>query len=162
MLAVASEPFDSEDWIFEIKWDGVRALAFHDVDGGVWIRNRRGTRIEERYPDLAQAIEKLPRGSVLDGEIIVAGDDGMPEFSRVLEREQGQGGARLQTLMRERPACFVAFDQLYADGASLLSFSFLLAPACFRLLFDNDDEGTDSDGGASKVPGCAPDYQPDL
>lgn len=120
MLAVSGEPFDSEDWLFEIKWDGVRALVFHDDDGKVWIRNRRGTRIDDRYPDLADAVRKLPRGTVLDGEIIVLGDDGMPDFPRVLEREQGRGAARLQTLVRERPACFVAFDRLYASGTSML------------------------------------------
>lgn len=122
MLCVASEPFDSDDWHFEIKWDGVRALAF--VEGETpRLMNRRGTTITERYPEVVEALATLPSGTVLDGEIIVFGEDGKPEFSRVLQREQARG-LRVATLRKSLPACFVGFDRLFEDGAACMRASF--------------------------------------
>lgn len=121
MLCTASEPFDDPAFLFEIKWDGVRALLFVDAPGSIRIHNRRGTRIDDRYPDLVSAARALPAGIVLDGEIIVTDENGAPSFPRVLEREQGRRGVALECLVRERPACFVAFDVLYAEYAPELA-----------------------------------------
>ncbi len=69
MLALASEPFDSDQDLFELKWDGIRALVFHD-QGGYRIRNRHGVDITCRYPEF-DCFKELERGAVLDGEIVV-------------------------------------------------------------------------------------------
>lgn len=122
MLCASSEPFDSDDWHFEIKWDGVRAVAYVDA-AGPRLSNRRARAISERYPELLEALATLPPGTVLDGEIIVFGDDGRPDFPRVLQREQARG-LRIETLARTLPACFVAFDHLYADGTAQMSEPF--------------------------------------
>ena len=133
MLCVASEPFDADDWHFEIKWDGVRALAFVEPNVGARIVNRRGTAIGARYPELVEALEALPHGTVLDGEIIVFGADGKPDFSRVLQREQARG-LRVRSLRASLPACFVAFDQLFRDGTSVMHERFELRRASLESL----------------------------
>jgi ATP dependent DNA ligase domain len=69
MLATASLPFDSEEYTFEVKWDGVRALAAVELDHWeLW--GRRGVDYTARYPELA-VLRRLPAGTVVDGELVV-------------------------------------------------------------------------------------------
>ena len=68
--ALADAPFDSPDWLFEPKLDGIRALAFI-ADGAVTLRSRRGLDVSAQYPALAKAIAAQPLSSaILDGEIV--------------------------------------------------------------------------------------------
>ena len=72
MLATAAVPFDSEAYLFEVKWDGVRALAASEA--GRWrLWGRTGTDYTARYPELA-VLGRLPTGTVLDGELVVLQD----------------------------------------------------------------------------------------
>src|SRR5439155_27031486 len=85
MLATASAPFDSEEYTFEVKWDGVRALA--SVEQGqccVW--GRHAVDYTPRYPELA-VLGRLPAGTVVDGELVVW-RDGRAEFPALLSRRQ--------------------------------------------------------------------------
>lgn len=117
MLARIGRPFDDPAWLFEIKWDGTRALAF--VEGGEYrLLNRKRNDAKPRYPELAE-LASLPDGTVLDGEITVL-VDGRPSFHGMLQREQARGEARARSLARALPAVYVAFDQLYRAGESLL------------------------------------------
>src|SRR5689334_18130003 len=109
MLAKSGKPFDSDQHLFEIKWDGTRALAF--VDREVRLLNRRRIEIGFRYPDLVD-LSKLPRGTVLDGEIVVM-RDGKPDFAALQSREQTRTPIRIASLAARTPATFVVFDQLY-------------------------------------------------
>src|SRR5947208_12864175 len=85
MLSVAGEPFDSAGHLFEIKWDGTRAMAFID-EAGVRLMNRRQRDISHRYADL-QCLSAAPMGTVLDGEIVVL-KDGRSDFQLLARREQ--------------------------------------------------------------------------
>ena len=77
------EAFDSPDYLFEIKWDGTRALVF--AEGGSYrILNRRRRDITQRYPELA-CLKGLPDGTVLDGEIVVI-REGRPDFEALQRR----------------------------------------------------------------------------
>ena len=116
MLAKSAEPFDSSDFLFEIKWDGTRALAFVERDGYRFV-NRRGREVSERYPEL-EFLEKLDPGTVLDGEIVVL-RDGKPDFGLLMSREHGEGSLRRRSSAVRHPATFVAFDQLFANYRSL-------------------------------------------
>ena len=93
MLARSGEPFDSEDHLFEIKWDGTRALAFVER-GACRLLNRRRLEISERYPELS-FLPKLDAGTILDGEIVVL-RDGKPDFDLLLSREHA--GSSLRSL----------------------------------------------------------------
>ena len=114
MLSRRSEPFDSEDHLFEIKWDGTRVLLFVDEEGvAPRLRNRRRAVLDARYPEREEWLD-LPPGTVLDGEMIVL-QEGVPDFSALLSRDQIQDDARARAAMKSRPATFVAFDLLYRD-----------------------------------------------
>src|SRR5215510_4594922 len=112
MLASAGECFDSEDHLFEIKWDGFRALCYIE-NGQYRLVGRRRSDFTAQFPELSP-LAQLPEGTVLDGEI-VAMVDGKPEFVSLLTRQR-------KNAARNRPheIVFVAFDLLYLDFQPLL------------------------------------------
>ena len=116
MLARSGKPFDSAEHFFEVKWDGIRALAF--AEGGSYrLLSRNQNDLLPRYPELG-FLAGLPDGTLLDGELVVL-RDGRPSFHAVLTREQARGALRIQGLARERPVTYVVFDVLYAGGAAV-------------------------------------------
>jgi DNA ligase D-like protein (predicted ligase) len=117
MLARISGPFDSAGHLFEIKWDGVRALAFVE-DGKCRLMSRRGNPISMRYPEL-EILSGLPGGVVLDGEIVVFQGD-RPDFEQLLSREQARKPINIQHLARRSPVTFIAFDLLYQGFEPIL------------------------------------------
>ncbi len=106
MLARASEPFDSDHYLFELKWDGIRALVFRDR-GAYRIRNRHGVDITCRYPEF-DCFRGLEGGTVLDGEIVVL-RDGKPDFSLLQSRDKSASALRQRTSARAYRATFIAF-----------------------------------------------------
>lgn len=107
MLATRwTEVTSGPGWVHEVKWDGVRAIA--SGDGA--IRSRNGNRIEDGYPELAGAV---PKGAVLDGEIVALGSDGRPSFQVLQGRMHVRRPA--ESLVRETPATLMVFDLLYLD-----------------------------------------------
>ncbi len=119
MLASPGSPFDSDDYLFEIKWDGIRALAFFGF-GHARLQGRKLTDSSERYPEILAGLKALPGDGTLDGEIVVLDDEGRPDFQRVLVREQTRGRKDALARAREHPAVYIAFDLLYRDSESLL------------------------------------------
>lgn len=120
MLAKAGELPDADDerWGYEVKWDGIRALAY--ADHGSWsMRSRRLEEVGARYPELAPLAEQLgPRAVVLDGEVVALRDDGRPSF-QLLQRRMGLTDPALaRSRARETPVDYIAFDLLHLDGAS--------------------------------------------
>src|ERR1043165_5963211 len=92
MLARSAEPFDSDEHLFEVKWDGIRCMAY--VEGKrVRLLNRRGADMTARYPELA-GLASLPSGTILDGEMIVMEAD-RPSFEQVLRRDRATTPRRI-------------------------------------------------------------------
>jgi DNA ligase D-like protein (predicted ligase) len=118
MLAKPGQPFDSDEYLYEIKWDGVRALAFIESDG-YRVMNRRQADLTGRYPEFAP-LAQLPAGTVLDGEIVVF-HEGRPDFALLQSREHSRTPLRVKALSRSTPANFMAFDLLYEGYESLLA-----------------------------------------
>ena len=117
MLAVQSRPFDSEKHVFEVKWDGVRALTAIEPSGcRTW--GRKLAVYTERYPELA-ALSCLSSGTVLDGELIVV-RSGRADFNELMRRHQLISCRKIQEAARLCPATYVVFDLLYDSGRSLL------------------------------------------
>src|SRR6516165_5458801 len=84
MLAVAAEPFDSSEYCFEIKYDGVRALAAVDESGWrLWGRQRAD--YTTRYPEF-DVLRRLPAGTLVDGELVACDANGRPDLPRLLRR----------------------------------------------------------------------------
>jgi len=113
MLALAAQKaFTDKDWIFEIKWDGFRAIAY--VEEMFSLRSRNGKELKGNFPELAQ-LTQLGTNIVLDGEIIVM-QDGKPDFQALLERGQSVSAGEIQRQAIRAPAIYVVFDILEKDG----------------------------------------------
>jgi bifunctional non-homologous end joining protein LigD len=118
MLAtLAEKPFSHPDWVFEIKWDGIRALAWID-DGRLELHSRTGRTITTQYPELATLPERVKaRQAILDGEIVVLDANGRSDFERLQSRMNVDRPTAL--MQRQAPIIYYLFDVLYADGYDL-------------------------------------------
>jgi ATP-dependent DNA ligase len=122
MLAVSAPPFDSDDYFFEVKWDGVRALAA--VEGGRWhLWGRKLADYDGRYPEL-DVLRRLPSGTVVDGELVIF-SKGRPDLNAILRRHQQIHPVRIRHGGLHTPAHYVLFDILYHQGRSLLREPFV-------------------------------------
>lgn len=108
---LAAQGFNSPDHLFELKWDGIRALVSFDA-GGLRVVDRNGGDLLPAVPELRTL--RLPEGTLLDGEIIVCDSRGRPSYDLLL------GRLGPQATKRGRGPLFVAFDLLYDDGKPLL------------------------------------------
>ncbi|MGB6517540.1 MAG: non-homologous end-joining DNA ligase [Candidatus Cybelea sp.] len=129
MLAtLVSEPFDDPDWLFEIKWDGYRALCTIE-EGKFSLVSRNGLDMLKRFPDLQDlsgAFASLP--IVVDGEIVSLDKKGRSEFQRLQESQKKPAGLT-----------YVAFDLLYADGRDLRKMPLEERKSLLERLISGDD-----------------------
>ena len=110
-----------DEWAYEFKWDGVRAIVRIE-DGRPRATTRNGNDITRAVPELRPMAEALgSRPALLDGELIVLGEGGVPSFPRVARRVKGSG---TDADRARDPVSFVVFDLLYLDGRSLLRDSY--------------------------------------
>jgi ATP-dependent DNA ligase len=120
MLANKAEPFDSPEFLFEVKWDGVRCLAA--IEEGQWrLWGREAADYTRRYPELA-VLGRLPAGTLVDGELIIV-QQGRPDLSALLRRHQLVGLAKITQAARFSPVQYVLFDLLYYRGRALMDQS---------------------------------------
>ncbi|MGC9129466.1 MAG: non-homologous end-joining DNA ligase [Candidatus Micrarchaeia archaeon] len=122
MLAFPAKPFNSKDFLMEIKYDGTRGIAYLDkVQKKSALLNRRGKFFEYRYPELRNLFEQVnAKRAILDGEVVVF-ENGKPNFYLLEEREQTSNSSRIELLSKIHPAIYVVFDVLHVDGQDLLS-----------------------------------------
>lgn len=128
MLASPVEkPFNDKGWVFEIKWDGVRAILFkHKKD--IKIQSRNGNEITQKYPEIVNEIKnslKDCESAVLDGEIVVLNENGVPDFHAHQHRMNVQNRREIMALSVETPATYYLFDILYKEGKDLKSLNYL-------------------------------------
>ena len=119
MLAkIADELPNGEGFLFEPKWDGFRAIVFRNGDEA-YIQSRDSRPLNRYFPELERAfVERLPRGCVVDGEIVVVGSGGL-DFD-ALQQRLHPAASRVAKLASATPAAFVAFDLLAAGGRSTM------------------------------------------
>src|SRR5580693_6198289 len=116
MAQSAKEPFDSPDWIFEIKLDGYRAITVFDSAGKPHLWSRNGLALEAKFPAVATAVSKRKlRSTILDGEVVAVDENGIPRF-QLLQRFQKQPTA---------PTLYYVFDVLWYNGDDLTGHSIL-------------------------------------
>ena len=113
--ASAEAPFSSPEYIFEVKWDGLRCVLFRDPDGRVRLQDRGLTDLTADIPEVVAAAKRVPPGSVIDGELVATDTDGRPDYPRL--RQRLAGGARMRD---EIPTAYLAFDALYLEGRPLM------------------------------------------
>jgi bifunctional non-homologous end joining protein LigD len=110
MANSVKEPFDSPDWIFEVKLDGYRGITVFDPSGRPHLWSRNGLPLEQKFPAVAKALSKLKlRSTILDGEIVAVDENGIPRF-QLLQRFQKQPTA---------PTLYYVFDVLWSDGEDI-------------------------------------------
>ncbi|HZR29773.1 MAG TPA: DNA ligase D [Terriglobales bacterium] len=118
LAAPVSAAPEGWEWLFELKWDGVRALCFLDKSG-IRMSSRTGKKIEKQYPELARAADYVAAESVvLDGELVVLDAQGRPNFSLLQSRIGAVPSAAAQ-LARSQPVNYFVFDLLYLNGYDL-------------------------------------------
>jgi bifunctional non-homologous end joining protein LigD len=117
MLAESVEkPFDDKDWLFEIKWDGYRAIAFID-DGKVRLVSRNQNELTGRYPELKDMAEFIKaQSAILDGEVVALDTEGRASFSLMQQRTGFRPGGKRAAAKADVPVLYYAFDLLYLDG----------------------------------------------
>jgi bifunctional non-homologous end joining protein LigD len=118
MLAtLTQQSFSDPNWLFEIKWDGVRALARIE-NGRLKLLSRTGVDITKRYPELSSLPDSFAsRQAILDGEIVALDDRGRSDFERLQERMHVR--APSENLVASIPVVYFAFDLLYCDQYDL-------------------------------------------
>ena len=118
MLAALTEALpEAEGFLFEPKWDGFRALVFRGPSD-VFIQSRDLRPFDRYFPELHDMfLERLPDGCVLDGEIVIAGTDGL-DFD-ALQMRLHPAASRVAMLAKQSPAAFVAFDLLAVNGEDI-------------------------------------------
>jgi len=113
--ASAEAPFSSSEYLFEVKWDGLRCIMFRDQRGEVRLQDRGLRDLTADVPEVTAAAKRVPPGSVIDGELVATDNDGRPDYPRL--RQRLTGGARMKD---EIPTAYLAFDALYLEGRPLL------------------------------------------
>ena len=117
MLAESvAAPFDGAEWLFEIKWDGYRAVAFI-ADGKVRLVSRNQNDLTERYPELKDLPQFVrAKTAILDGEVVALDEEGRASFSLMQQRTGFRPGGRRAVSNADVPVLYYAFDLLYLDG----------------------------------------------
>jgi bifunctional non-homologous end joining protein LigD len=119
MKAVLAElPRDDEAWGYEIKWDGVRAIAYCDA-GHTTLVSRTGREITSQYPELRLGLALGSPQAILDGEVVAFDSNGRPDFQRLQTRMHLASSAQVKRKMGTVPVTYVAFDLLFFEGRTL-------------------------------------------
>jgi bifunctional non-homologous end joining protein LigD len=119
LASIVEKPFDDPNWLFEIKWDGYRAVSFIE-NGDVRLVSRNQNDLSPRYPEL-QELPKFvnAKTAILDGEVVVLDEQGRASFSLMQQRTGIRNHGRQAAPRRDLPIVYYVFDILYLDGYDL-------------------------------------------
>jgi bifunctional non-homologous end joining protein LigD len=123
MLADSSSelPTPASDWLFEIKWDGIRA-TYYKKKGEVKLLSRNGRNLLEHFPEFQDPKFIRTENAILDCELVCLDAQGLPVFSDIISRMHRIGSAAIAQAAKDKPAYMYAFDCLYLDGKKLVSY----------------------------------------
>ena len=116
LLNEVKEPFDDKDYIYELKLDGIRCIAYLGMD--VVLQNKRFKDVSAIYPELSGMSKCVKKNTVLDGELVVL-TDGKPDFYALQKRSLMSDKFKISLAAKKNPVQFVAYDILYHDGKDL-------------------------------------------
>lgn len=114
-LASVNKPFSRQGWVFELKYDGFRALGANDPGAEVRLLSRRGTDLLSCFPEIGLSLEGLPN-CVLDGELVSLDEMGRPVFERLSRRFRLKREIAIADASQKEPAVLFAFDLLALRG----------------------------------------------
>lgn len=137
LCKTADAPFTSDDWVFELKYDGFRMVAFGGA-GQASLRYRSSQDPTQRYPELTSAVGALPiPGLVLDGEIVMLDAGGKPDFHKLSARGQMHKASEVQRAALADPVTYVVFDLLGAAGYDLRGLPLLVRKSLLQRILPN-------------------------
>ena len=113
LLSEEEKPFDSKDYLFEIKFDGIRALKYVK-NKEIIIKNKRGLTITEKYPELNNIKANINKNCIFDGEIVLM-QNGLPSFEKLQERVLLKDKKRIDYFSKNYPVTFICFDIIYEN-----------------------------------------------
>jgi bifunctional non-homologous end joining protein LigD len=121
MLAKLAElPAGDSGWAVEVKWDGVRAIAYCRP-GRLKLQTRDLNEVTAQYPEVRRLSRQLgARDAVLDGELVAFDEEGRPSFERLQQRIHQASESVVRRRMKSHPVIYVIFDLLYLDGRNLM------------------------------------------
>ena len=139
LSTLVDEAFNSKDWVFEVKWDGVRSILFFNrLNRTLELQSRNGRFITHRYPELVMTLKseqitsssqsaiKCKESAILDGEIVVLDKKtGIPSFQNHQRRMNIDSIREIEIFSRQLPATYYFFDILYLDERNLQDLPFL-------------------------------------
>jgi bifunctional non-homologous end joining protein LigD len=130
MLAtLVDNPFDDQDWLFEVKWDGYRTIA-HIQQGEVQLSSRNNKSFTEKYYPITQSLKGWKTNAVIDGEILVINEEGVSNFSALQNWRNESDGSLIMYV----------FDLLWYEGKNLMSLPLIDRQAILRkVLPPNND-----------------------
>lgn len=125
MLArLSTMPPADSDWAFEVKWDGVRAIAY-SRPGRIHFLSRNANEVTAAYPELRLLNRALgSHEAILDGEIVAFDQAGRPSFAELQPRMHQRGEAAVRRLAKTAPVTYILFDLLWLDGHSLMDLPY--------------------------------------
>ena len=112
LIGTNGTPFDSNDFIYELKWDGERCIAYLDPNTGTELRNKRNVKMIPKVPELSGINKQIRERCILDGELMVL-KDGKPDFYEIQKRSLMSNSFKISLLSKQYPASFIPFDILY-------------------------------------------------
>ncbi len=113
LIGTEGQPFDSEEYIYELKLDGERCIAYLDIDKTI-LKNKRSMLMLPKVPELKNIHENVNVRCILDGELAVI-KDGKPDFFEIQKRSMMSNPVKIDMAAKKYPACFTAFDILYCE-----------------------------------------------
>ncbi len=113
LIGVEGSPFDSEEYIYELKLDGERCIAYLDNNKTI-LKNKRNILMLPKVPELAEIHKNVNVRCILDGELAVI-KDGRPDFFEIQKRSMMSNPVKIDMAAKKYPACFTAFDILYFE-----------------------------------------------
>lgn len=130
MLAtLVDKPFEADNWLYEVKWDGYRALAFIEK-GKIQLLSRNNKSFNDKYYPITQLLERWNSNAVLDGEIVVLNDKGISDFSS-LQNWRSEVDGELT---------FFVFDLLWYEGKSLMDMAFIERHTVLKEILPTNDD----------------------
>lgn len=138
LIAEMQEPFDSADYIYELKLDGERCLAYLDKNG-ITLQNKRKLLLNPRFPEMSSINKSVKTRCILDGEITVL-VDGKPDFSRVQRRALMSNQFKIQLAADKYPASFTAFDILYYKDRPVIDLPLMERKALLQKVIKSEND----------------------
>lgn len=130
LIAKEEPPFDNPDYLYEIKLDGVRCLAYLD-ETETFLQNKRGVKLHPRFPECKKLHKQVKKRCILDGELYVF-HNGVNDFFEVQRRTLTSDPFKISRLSKQKPATFTAFDILWLEDEDITNLPLIKRKALLQ------------------------------